>query len=217
MIKDLIKLANNLDAKGLKAEADCLDSIIIKIAEDDGRVQEQRIVKELGYLSDFLMERVRANSINRRPNEEAIALAQAKIDLIVNKEFQESFKILFNDALKELNQSVPEYSKEELLEMLLNEERQIENVHIYTDLYPSDFQIEECNKAKIERLKELLEKPMFVKIKEEIQEKIDILNNSSNAADFVTEDTIDFDGDRDIDNTDAHLYRRDQAIKNNTK
>ena len=32
MIKDLIKLANNLDAKGLKAEADALDSLIQKLA-----------------------------------------------------------------------------------------------------------------------------------------------------------------------------------------
>jgi len=35
MIKDLIKLANHLDGKGLTKEADTLDNIIRKIAQDD--------------------------------------------------------------------------------------------------------------------------------------------------------------------------------------
>lgn len=34
MIKELIKLANHLDSKGLAAEADKLDSVINKLAED---------------------------------------------------------------------------------------------------------------------------------------------------------------------------------------
>lgn len=34
MIKDLVKLANNLDAKGLRKEADLLDSLIQKLAAE---------------------------------------------------------------------------------------------------------------------------------------------------------------------------------------
>lgn len=39
MIKDLVKLANNLDAKGLRKEADFLDSVIRKLAQDHRAVK----------------------------------------------------------------------------------------------------------------------------------------------------------------------------------
>ena len=57
MIKDLIKLANHLDSKGLAAEADKLDSVINKLAEDsdfyepsDAELDEAaEFEKELGH------------------------------------------------------------------------------------------------------------------------------------------------------------------------
>lgn len=39
MIKDLIKIAGRLDSLGLKKEADFIDSLISKIASDDGRIR----------------------------------------------------------------------------------------------------------------------------------------------------------------------------------
>ena len=36
MLKDLIKLANHFDLKGLRAEANELDSLIQKLAEEEG-------------------------------------------------------------------------------------------------------------------------------------------------------------------------------------
>jgi len=40
MIKELIKLANHLDAKGLSKEADYLDAVIRKIAEGPGPIED---------------------------------------------------------------------------------------------------------------------------------------------------------------------------------
>lgn len=40
IIRDLIKVANNLDSKGLTKEADFLDALIKKIAQDDSRFDE---------------------------------------------------------------------------------------------------------------------------------------------------------------------------------
>lgn len=43
MLKDLVKLANNLDSKGLRAEADALDSLIQKLAaRRDGKEFDNR-------------------------------------------------------------------------------------------------------------------------------------------------------------------------------
>lgn len=38
MLKGLVKLANHLDSKGLRKEADLLDEVIIKLSEDDDTV-----------------------------------------------------------------------------------------------------------------------------------------------------------------------------------
>jgi len=46
MIKDLIKLANALDSKGLRAEADTLDSVIQKWAEEERAVKVQYQVRK---------------------------------------------------------------------------------------------------------------------------------------------------------------------------
>jgi len=46
MLKDLVKLANDLDAKGLRAEADELDSIIQKWAEEERAVKVQYQVRK---------------------------------------------------------------------------------------------------------------------------------------------------------------------------
>ena len=51
MIKDLIKIANRLDALGLTMEADLLDSLIVKIAEDVATPLSDIFLKEeLNYL-----------------------------------------------------------------------------------------------------------------------------------------------------------------------
>ena len=46
MLKDLVKLANDLDEKGLRAEADYLDSIIQKWAKEDRAVKVQYQVRK---------------------------------------------------------------------------------------------------------------------------------------------------------------------------
>lgn len=46
MIKDLIKLANGLDLKGLKREADFLDSLITKLAEPELTMSEEEAIQQ---------------------------------------------------------------------------------------------------------------------------------------------------------------------------
>ena len=53
MIKDLVKLANNLDSKGLKAEADFLDAIIKKIAQDHRAVKVNYQVRKDDNMYDI--------------------------------------------------------------------------------------------------------------------------------------------------------------------
>ena len=46
MIKDLIRLANRLDEKGLQKEADMVDKMILRLAEEEELTKEQ-LIKEL--------------------------------------------------------------------------------------------------------------------------------------------------------------------------
>ena len=58
MIKQLIKLANHLDNKGFRKEADYLDSIITKIAEEEEEEaeEEKEEVKTKEMTMDELQE-----------------------------------------------------------------------------------------------------------------------------------------------------------------
>ena len=49
MLKNLLKLANHLDAKGFTKEADYLDNILLKISEDLG----ETMLNPAGEFQDF--------------------------------------------------------------------------------------------------------------------------------------------------------------------
>tara|TARA_B100001094_G_scaffold76471_1_gene72864 strand:- start:2749 stop:3066 length:318 start_codon:yes stop_codon:yes gene_type:complete len=53
MIKDLVRLANNLDSKGLKKEADYLDSLILKLAEEGRAVEVSYQVRKGDTMFDI--------------------------------------------------------------------------------------------------------------------------------------------------------------------
>ena len=95
MIRDLTRLANVLDQKGLRKEADCLDVIIRKLATD----AKQRILSRMGLgqpLSETqkLQRRKRLAGIQERLGETAEWLAtnyqiskENKYPIIADKEY----------------------------------------------------------------------------------------------------------------------------------
>lgn len=72
MLKDLVKLANNLDSKGLYKEADALDAII----------KEAGLWDFLGFMQP---EKEEAPEIMRSPLEKAIYKLDNELDLIERK------------------------------------------------------------------------------------------------------------------------------------
>jgi len=67
MIKDLIKLANHLDTKGLRKEADYLDSVIKKISEEYRRMQMGLSWPGLGVSGDNASDIM--NQLNNGPTK----------------------------------------------------------------------------------------------------------------------------------------------------
>jgi len=68
MIKDLIKLANHLDDKGLTKEADTLDSIIRKIAQDSDKICDS------ANGLDFCAGKIKRYILNQTPDKETVSL-----------------------------------------------------------------------------------------------------------------------------------------------
>ena len=70
MIKQLIKLANHLDKKGLAKEADYLDAVIRKIAEEMSDEERKKLTPPPDDLNkgDFLPKEVR-DKINEEAEE----------------------------------------------------------------------------------------------------------------------------------------------------
>jgi len=59
MIKELIHLANALDSRGLQKQANALDSIIRKVAEEEG----ERFIKDMARLGGALKEESEGGSV----------------------------------------------------------------------------------------------------------------------------------------------------------
>jgi len=83
MLKNLIKLANHLDQKGLAKEADYLDNIIKKLAEDDNIICES--ANSLELCASYIKKEV----LRADPDREEISLADLN-DMFDFYEIQDS-------------------------------------------------------------------------------------------------------------------------------
>ena len=126
MIKDLIKLANELDSKGLAAEADKIDSVINKLADSDGpseadlleaeRFEEELRLEEgslLGDLSKIVDDGVITDKEMSDSLDELLKNLPEEHRRDIKKGFNELMQHKLNLALSGMHSAENFYRKEE--------------------------------------------------------------------------------------------------------
>tara|TARA_B100000131_G_scaffold164386_1_gene158968 strand:- start:100 stop:606 length:507 start_codon:yes stop_codon:yes gene_type:complete len=116
MIKQLTRLANHLDSRGLRKEADYLDKIIVKIAEIDD--QEEAILEEL---TDVFNNRNPKNS-NENPESAIREYLKALVyeDLDIGENPTLDFIRAFDDEDDPLYELLRDYIVENIAKAIAN-------------------------------------------------------------------------------------------------
>ena len=113
LTKDLVKLANNLDAKGLRGEADALDRVIKKLAQseelDSGLSGGAGVTIDSGFLAQFAFEDARPSDKEQISHQVSLMRDGHRIkenDIVFNYN-NGNFSIVIpsNDPLKSLSGS----------------------------------------------------------------------------------------------------------------
>ena len=113
MLKDLVKLANNLDSRGLRAEADLLDSIISRLtkqASNDPRAK-------LGEVAGVMVSQINNELANPEWDREQFGKAKYNVVLGLSEEGDHSVEVSgsVNDRVNELvSEKVSEIHKDKL-------------------------------------------------------------------------------------------------------